>query len=108
MTKKKALGQDPFNKEIFPWIKSTEEEKGTKTTNVQVQTLERPTKLSISSIHSKQGLPGKQSETTRQTYHLSHDNIEKVKKYAYIERLKISEVVNKALEEFFEKKKFAL
>ncbi|MFH1238814.1 MAG: hypothetical protein V1653_01730 [bacterium] len=109
MSKKKALGQDPFSKEIFPWIKSTEDaetEKGTKTLHTQTQTLERPTKTSVPSPHGKQSLPGKHIDTLRQTYHMSHDNVEKVKKYAYIERLKISEVVNKALEEFFEKKKF--
>lgn len=53
---------------------------------------------------SKQELPGKQ--TMRQTYHLELDLIEKIKKYAYWERLKVSEVVNKALREFFKDKKF--
>jgi len=53
---------------------------------------------------SKQELPGKQ--TKRQTYHLDTDLIEKIKKYAYWKRLKVSEVVNEALREFFKGKRF--
>ena len=53
---------------------------------------------------SKEELPSL-PKTLRQTYHLSLDNIEKIKRYAYIERLKISEVVNKALVEFFRNNK---
>jgi hypothetical protein len=49
--------------------------------------------------------PGK-PDTQRQTYHVEVDLIEKVKRYAYIERLKISEVVNRALKEFFQDKEF--
>lgn len=59
---------------------------------------------------SKQGKPGKQEllgkQTKRQTYHLEIDLIEKVKKCAYWERLKVSELVNRALREFFKDKKF--
>jgi len=58
----------------------------------------------------KQGKPGKQEllgkQTKRQTYHLEKDLIEKIKKYAYLERLKVSEVVNEALREFFKGKRF--
>jgi hypothetical protein len=110
VSKKKALGQDPFSKEIFPWIKSTGDENQTKavhTHTAATATAERTVKPSIQSTPSKQSLQGKHDETIRQTYHLSNDNVEKIKKYAYIERLKISEVVNKALAEFFEDKKFS-
>jgi hypothetical protein len=41
----------------------------------------------------------------RQTYFLRSDIEEKIKGYAYWERLKISEVVNLALESFFKDKK---
>jgi len=41
----------------------------------------------------------------RQTYYLRTDLEEKVKSYAYWERLKISGVVNLALEDFFKLKK---
>lgn len=37
---------------------------------------------------------------------LKIDPTDKIKKYAYWERLKVSEIVNQALREFFEKKKF--
>ncbi len=107
MVKKKALGQDPFSGKVFPWIKSTGEEKGERIAQAQTtqtQTIEKPSKQSLS---SKQGLHSN-PETLRQTYHLDVDNVEKIKQYAYIERLKISEVVNKALEEFFKKNKFTL
>lgn len=49
----------------------------------------------------KPSKPGK-PDTQRQTYHVEVDLIEKVKRYAYIERLKISEVINLALKEFFQ------
>lgn len=54
---------------------------------------------------SKQSNQGKPN-TQRQTYHVEIDLVEMVKRYAYIERLKISEVVNLALKEFFQDKKF--
>ena len=112
MVKKKALGQDPFSGKVFPWIKSTEEEKGEGITQAQIpqaqttqtQTIEKPSKQSL---QSKQGIQSN-PETLRQTYHLDVDNVEKIKQYAYIERLKISEVVNRALEDFFKKNKFTL
>ena len=79
--KKPRVGTDPL-----AWIKDTTEAKG------------------------KQGKPGKQEllgkQTRRQTYHLEIDLVEKIKKYAYWERLKVSEVVNRALREFFKNKKF--
>lgn len=82
MAKKKArIGSDPL-----AWIKSSaraESQQG---------------KL------SKQRLQRKQ--TNRQTYHLERDLVKKIKDYAYWKRLKISEVVNQALREFFKGKKF--
>jgi len=82
MAEKKArVGTDPL-----AWIRDTRRAEGKKG---------KP---------SKQQLPGKQ--TRRQTYHLETDLIEKVKKYAYWERVKVSEVVNEALREFFKGKKF--
>ncbi len=82
MDKKRArVGSDPL-----AWIQDT---KGT------------PGKQSQP---SKQELPGKQ--TKRQIYHLDIDLINKVKKYAYWKRLKVSEVVNQALREFIKGKRF--
>ncbi len=107
MVKKKALGQDPFKKKLFPWIKNTEEEKEERITqaqNTRTQTIEKASKQRLL---SKQSLPSN-SETLRQTYHLNVDNVEKIKQYAYIERLKISEVVNRALEDFFKKNRITL
>ena len=42
--------------------------------------------------------------TKRQTYHIHVDLIAKLRGYAYWERRRISEVVNRALEQFFEDK----
>ena len=42
--------------------------------------------------------------TKRQTYHISVELINKLRGYAYWQRRKISEVVNSALEQFFEDK----
>lgn len=44
-------------------------------------------------------------ETKRQTYYILVELIEKIRAYAYWERLGISEVINCALEEFFAEKK---
>ena len=82
--KKLRVGSDPL-----AWIKDTTKVKGKQG---------KPGKL------SKQELLGKRVK--RQTYHLETDLIEKIKKYAYWERLRVSEVVNKALREFFKNKKF--
>ena len=79
--KKPRVGTDPL-----AWIKDTTKAKG------------KQGKL------GKQELPGKQ--TRRQTYHLEMDLVEKIKKFAYWERLKVSDVVNQALREFFKDKKF--
>ena len=79
--KKPRVGSDPL-----AWIKDTTKAKS------------KQGKL------TKQRLPGKQ--TKRQTYHLEIDLVDKIKKYAYWERLRVSEVVNKALREFFKNKKF--
>jgi len=79
--KKPRVGSDPL-----AWIKDTTKAKGKQG---------KP---------SKQELPGKQ--TRRQTYHLEIDLVEKIKKYSYWERVKVSEVVNQALREFFKDKKF--
>ncbi len=102
MSKKKALGQDPFSIEIFPWIKNTETDDESR--SIQMQIREELPKQRLQGQLSKQELPSL-PKTLRQTYHLSLDNIEKVKRYAYIERLKISEVVNRALFEFFKNNK---
>lgn len=79
--KKPRVGSDPL-----AWIKDTTKVKG------------------------KQGKLGKQEllgkRTKRQTYHLEMDLVEKIKKFAYWERIKVSEVVNQALREFFKGKKF--
>jgi hypothetical protein len=79
---RQALGQDPLG-----WIKDTKEES-------KPSTLRKQGKLSL---HSK-------PKTKRQTYHLEVELIEKVREYAYWERLGVSEVVNIALEEFFKDK----
>ena len=79
--KKLRVGSDPL-----AWIKDTTKKKGNQG---------KP---------SKQELLGKQ--TRRQTYHLKIDLIEKIKKYAYWERIKVSEVVNQALKEFLKNRKF--
>lgn len=79
--KKPRVGSDPL-----AWIKDTTRAK------------------SKQGKPSKQELPGKQIK--RQTYHLDLDLIEKIKKYAYWQRLKVSEVVNQALREFFKNRKF--
>lgn len=79
--KKPRVGSDPL-----AWIRDTTKAKG------------------------RQGKPGKQEllgkQIKRQTYHLETDLIRKINEYAYWERLKISEVVNEALREFFKDKKF--
>jgi len=80
---RQALGQDPLE-----WIKDTKEES-------TLGILRKQDKLSLRSI----------PKTKRQTYHLKVELIEKVKEYAYWERLGVSEVVNIALEEFFKDKK---
>jgi len=49
---------------------------------------------------------GEGEMTKRQTYHLPIELIETIRKYAYLERLKVSEVVNQALREFFKNRKF--
>jgi len=79
---RQALGQDPLG-----WIKDTREGKPS--------ILRKQEKLSLQSI----------PKTKRQTYHLKVELIEKVREYAYWERLGVSEVVNIALEEFFKDKK---
>lgn len=78
--KKPRVGSDPL-----AWIKDTTKAKG------------KQGKL------GKQELPSEQ--TRRQTYHMEIELIEKIKKYAYWQRLKVSEVVNQALREFFKNKK---
>lgn len=90
MAKRKAIGRDPLS-----WI-GQQEGPQTKT-----------------EIERLPGKPGRQSPlrkpskpvTKRQTYHLNSKLIQKVKSYAYWERLKISEVINLALEDFFKDKK---
>lgn len=82
--KKPRVGSDPL-----AWIKDTTKAKGKQG---------KPSKL------SKQELLNKQ--TKRQTYHLEIDLVEKIKKYAYWERLRVSDIVNQALREFFKGKKF--
>ncbi|MFH1714849.1 MAG: hypothetical protein ABH857_01470 [Elusimicrobiota bacterium] len=44
----------------------------------------------------------------RQTYHIEKELVEKVKIYAYIERMKISEVVNLALKDYLKDKKLSI
>jgi len=82
--KKPRVGSDPL-----AWIRDTTKRKGKQ---------------------GKQGKPGNQEllgkQIKRQTYHLETDLIDKIKKYAYWERMKVSEVVNRALREFFKDKKF--
>ena len=80
---RQALGQDPLG-----WIKDTKEDG-------KPSILRKQEKLSLQSI----------PKTKRQTYHLKVELIEKVREYAYWERLGVSEVVNIALEEFFKDKK---
>ena len=46
--------------------------------------------------------------TKRQTYHIHVDLIAKLRGYAYWERRQISEVINHALEQFFEDKEVKL
>ena len=46
--------------------------------------------------------------TKRQTYHIHVDLIAKIQGYAYWERWRISEVINRALEQFFEDKEVKL
>jgi len=82
--KKPRVGSDPL-----AWIRDTTRGKG---------------KQGKQGKLSKQELLGKQIK--RQTYHLETDLIDKIKKYAYWERVKVSEVVNRALREFFKNKKF--
>lgn len=80
MSKKRPrVGTDPL-----AWIKVTQKKEGKR---------------------GLQSLP-KEKTTERQTYHLEIDLIKKVKDYAYWQRLKISDVVNQALKEFFKNKKF--
>jgi len=79
---RQALGQDPLG-----WIKDTKEES---TPSI----LRKQDKLSLQS----------KPKIKRQTYHLKVELIEKVREYAYWERLGVSEVVNIALEEFFKDK----
>lgn len=93
--KSKVLGQDPFEAS-FKWIENTSSTKKEKEIKSEIQELSLPSKLSKHVTDN----------TIRQTYHLNKDVIEKIKKYSYIERLKISEVVNVALKEFFITKKF--
>lgn len=82
MAKKKTrIGSDPL-----AWIKSSAKTEG------------QQGKLSKQKLQRKQ--------TDRQTYHLENDLIKKIREYAYWKRLKISEVVNQALREFFKGKKF--
>lgn len=79
MVKKRArIGSDPL-----AWIKDSAKTEG---------------KLSKQKLQSKQ--------TKRQTYHIEVGLINKIKECAYWERLKVSEVVNQALKEFFKGKKF--
>ena len=89
----KALGQDPFA-DSFKWIGNTAEK--------------QPIGSEIQDEQCLQSNPSKNitDNTIRQTYHLDKELIELIKKYAYIERMKISEVVNIALKEFFIMKKF--
>jgi len=79
--KKPRVGSDPL-----AWIRDTTRGRG------------KQGKL------GKQELPGKQ--TRRQTYHMEIELIDKIKEYAYWKRLKVSEVVNEALREFFKNRKF--
>ena len=46
--------------------------------------------------------------TKRQTYHIHVDLIAKLRGYAYWEQRQISEVINRALEQFFEDKEVKL
>lgn len=74
MAKKKSVGSDPLSED------------------------ERILREFYKPAESKPGKP----DTQRQTYHVEVELIEKVKRYAYLERLKISEVINRALKEFFQ------
>ena len=47
----------------------------------------------------------KQGKVTRHTYHVRADLLEKLRGYAYWERIGISELLNQILDEFFEDKK---
>lgn len=75
-------------------------------------------KQSLQSKRSKQKLQSKQSNTgkatssnglsdgwIRATFIMREDNLEKVKDFAYWERLQIKEVIDEALENYFEDKK---
>lgn len=81
MAKRKSVGSDPLSED------------------------ERILREFYKPSESKPAQPA-QPDTQRQTYHVEVELIEKVKRYAYIERLKISEVINRALKEFFQDKKF--
>ncbi len=82
MAKKKTrIGSDPL-----AWIKNSAETKS------------QQGKLRKQRLQSK--------IIIRQTYHLERELVEKIKKFAYWKRLKISGVVNQALREFFKDKKF--
>ncbi len=69
-------------------------------------------KQSKQSLHSKQSNTGKVTSSNglsegwiRATFIMREDNLEKVKDFAYWERLQIKEVIDEALENYFEDKK---
>ena len=71
-----------------------------------------PEKGGARSVHVETGHPalrcagsGSASGKKRQTYYVQLDLIEEIRRYAYWERCRISDVINMALEEFFKDKK---
>lgn len=92
----------------FSFITNTavEESKSSKQSN--------PNKLLKQSKHLKQDKQSKQSNSTskglpkgwtRATFIVKEDKLDKVKDYAYWERLQVKEVLDLALDEFFEGKR---
>jgi hypothetical protein len=73
--------------------------------NIMDEKESKPLKQDKQSKLNLQDKPDKQSKPTRQTYYLDKEMIEKIRAYAWWDRLGVSEVVNIALMEFFKGKK---
>ena len=85
MTKRKRLGRDPLE---HPWIRDTREDSSKSTASQGSTSEERSSE-----------------EWTRATFIVRRDLLERVKDFAYWERLQIKEVINAALEGYLEGKR---
>ncbi len=105
---KERLGSDPFS-----WIKDSREDEKVENTeiskqdNLSKQELQsnQDEEIIKESVAKKSTQKGLADGWTRATFIIKEENLEKLKDYAYWERLQIKDALNKILVSFFEENK---